>query len=77
MLFDPSYTKSIDVWSCSVIMFMMLNHGKHPIYQSKMDVEEYKKLLKTCKFPPLKDELAQNFIQKIAKREYSERYSVS
>lgn len=30
-----SYSKSVDIWSCSIIMYI-LAFGKHPFYQNKM-----------------------------------------
>ncbi len=26
------YTKAIDIWSCGIIMYMLLNNGTHPFY---------------------------------------------
>jgi len=35
ILNNVSYTKSVDIWSCSIIMFM-LAQGKHPFFAQKM-----------------------------------------
>ena len=35
ILNNLSYTKSVDIWSCSIIMYFLAN-GKHPFYQNKM-----------------------------------------
>lgn len=35
ILNNLSYSKSVDIWSCSIIMFI-LSQGKHPFFQSKM-----------------------------------------
>ena len=43
-----------------------------------MKVDDFKMRLKTLPFPVLKDQpMAQNFIGKISKKEYEERYNVS
>ncbi len=52
ILCNYTYTKSVDIWSLSIIMFMLF-HGKHPFYQSKMTSDEYKRKIKIAKFPPL------------------------
>ncbi len=54
ILFRYTYTKSVDIYSCAVIMYMLFNQGKHPIHQPKMTPEEYKHKLSQSKFPPLK-----------------------
>jgi serine/threonine protein kinase len=58
----PSYTKSVDIWSCAIITYMMFNEGSHPFYVPGMKTEEFKVKLKTNSFLPLSHALAQNFI---------------
>jgi hypothetical protein len=41
-----------------------------------MKTDEFKLKLKNESFPPLSDEMAQNFMEKISKKEYEERYDV-
>jgi serine/threonine protein kinase len=64
----PSYTKSVDLWSCAVIMFMMFNEGRHPFYYPGMKTDEFKLKLKNDSFPPLSNVMAQNFMEKISKK---------
>lgn len=73
----PSYTKSVDLWSCAVILFMLFNEGRHPYYYPGMKTDEFKLKLRTESFPQLPHALAQNFMEKISKREYEERYNVN
>ena len=42
------YSRSVDIWSIGIIMYMLLTGGDHPLYTSKDGAETYKeKLLKT------------------------------
>lgn len=52
ILNNLSYTKSVDIWSCSIIMFLLAS-GKHPFYQTKMTTEDYKRKIRNVIFPPL------------------------
>ena len=52
ILCNYTYTKSVDIWSLSIIMFMLF-HGKHPFFQPKMSSDDYKRKIKIVKFPPL------------------------
>jgi serine/threonine protein kinase len=73
----PSYSKSVDIWSCAIITYMMFHEGAHPFYHPGMKTEEFKYKLKNASFPALSHPLAQNFIEKISKKEYEERYNVN
>ena len=57
-------------------MFMMFSEGTHPLYSPGMNTQEFKHHLKAAHFPKLPHPLAQNFIEKISKKEYEERYNV-
>ena len=39
-----TYTKAIDIWSVSIIMFIMFN-GNHPIWKESMTTEEYSAIM--------------------------------
>ena len=39
IIFQPSYNKSVDLWSCAVIMYLLCTEGKHPIYEKGMKSE--------------------------------------
>lgn len=42
-----------------------------------MKSEDFKNKLKNEEFPKLGDPLAQNFLEKVSKKEYEERYNVN
>lgn len=45
--FKKEYSKSVDVWSSGIVMYMLLTGGSHPLYNIKDSVETYKEKLRT------------------------------
>lgn len=44
--FNKEYSKSVDLWSTGIIMYMLLTGGSHPLFTSKDDAVTYKQKLK-------------------------------
>ena len=36
------YSRSVDIWSTGIIMYMLLTGGNHPLFSSKDNAETYK-----------------------------------
>ncbi len=43
------YSRSVDIWSTGIIMYMLLTGGVHPIFTNKDDAESYKDKLRKTK----------------------------
>jgi serine/threonine protein kinase len=54
ILWNYTYTKAVDVWSCAIIMYM-LKKKSHPFYEAGMSNEDFKEKIKNIVFPPLED----------------------
>ena len=42
--------KPVDIWSVGIIMYMLLNMGKHPFIGKRKSKAEYKRLMKYNSF---------------------------
>jgi serine/threonine protein kinase len=38
--FHKEYSKSVDVWSTGIVMYMLLTGGKHPLFDFQNDNSE-------------------------------------
>jgi len=47
------YTKSIDIWSCGIIMYKLLNNGFHPFYKQGDSTEALMEKIKIGKWQTL------------------------
>jgi len=73
------YFISVDIWSIGILMFMLLNNGKHPFYTKGMDRIDFNKKIKTCKinFYNKISPMAKHLILKLLEPNPSWRYNAS
>jgi serine/threonine protein kinase len=53
-----AYTKSVDIWSCGIIMGMLLNNGNHPFYKKGQTSHQYVQKLKNPNFDNFKGKIS-------------------
>jgi serine/threonine protein kinase len=64
------YSKSVDIWSTGIIMYMLLTGGQHPLFTEEDSADSYKiKLAKITKldFPGHLSGLAENLFMKLTR----------
>ena len=73
------YHYSVDIWSIGILMFMLLNGGKHPFYQKNDKKEDFLKKIKIGKlnFINKLSFMAKNLNQKLCEVDPSWRYSAN
>ena len=71
------YYYSVDIWSIGILMFMLLNNGKHPFYQKGDTREDLAKKIKEGKlhFINKLSYMAKNLLYKLCEPNPSWRYS--
>jgi len=69
--FNQEYTRSVDIWSCGIIMFEILTGGKHPLFENEEDsIDSYKKKLQGISYFDTPNEfswLAKNLFLRLTK----------
>ncbi|CAD8054980.1 unnamed protein product [Paramecium primaurelia] len=78
-ILNKSYNKAVDMWSCGVVLFMLLNQGKHPFYPRISTKKEF-----INSFPDLKYEqplhaspLARDLLQRLLQYDQDSRYTAA
>jgi calcium/calmodulin-dependent protein kinase I len=76
---NKAYSKEVDIWSCGIILFKLLNKGSHPLYTLHESKEAYFLKLQNPKwvFPKRFPSLAMNLILNLTKTNPIERYTAS
>ena len=77
---NKTYSKSVDIWSVGIILYMMLNYGKNPFYNSGDSREAIieKITLKNVEYDDINypiSEMGKHFINKLLKKKSSSRYT--
>ena len=73
------YFLSVDIWSIGILMFMLLNYGKHPFYVTGELKKDYDKKIENCKitFYNKISPMARHLIFKLLEPNPSWRYTAS
>ena len=73
------YFISVDIWSIGILMFMLLNNGKHPFYMKGISKKDFDKKIQSCKinFYNKVSLMAKHLIFKLLEPNPSWRYNAS
>ena len=73
------YFISVDIWSIGILMFMLLNNGKHPFYVKGESRKEFNKKIENCKinFYNKVSPMAKHLIFKLLEPNPSWRYNAA
>jgi len=72
------YSKPVDMWSCGIILYMLLSGGKHPIYKQGDNHESYFKKLEEAQWvmPPNINRYTKDLFLKLVHEDPNFRYTV-
>ena len=73
------YFLSVDIWSIGILMFMLLNNGKHPFYVKGESIKDFNKKIQNCKinFYNKVSPMAKHLILKLLEPNPSWRYTAA
>jgi serine/threonine protein kinase len=73
------YYYSVDIWSIGILMYMLLNNGKHPFYHKDDKKEDFIKKIKLAKLHFINkiSYMAKNLMHKLCEPNPSWRYSAN
>ncbi|CAD8069597.1 unnamed protein product [Paramecium sonneborni] len=78
-ILNKTYNKAVDMWSCGIVLFMLLNQGIHPFYPRISTKKDF-----INSFPDLKYEqplhsspLARDLLQRLLQYDQDSRYTAS
>jgi serine/threonine protein kinase len=73
------YFISVDIWSIGILMFMLLNNGKHPFYVKGINKTDFSKKIENCKinFYNKVSPMAKHLIFKLLEPNPSWRYTAA
>ena len=73
------YFISVDIWSIGILMFMLLNNGKHPFYVKGESIKDFNKKIQNCKihFYNKISPMAQHLLFKLLEPNPSWRYNAA
>ncbi|MCQ2818923.1 MAG: protein kinase [archaeon] len=71
------YGNSVDLWSIGIIMYMLLNNGKHPYYHSGISRHEYIEKVKNIKLKMINkcSPMAKDLLHKLLEMDPEYRYN--
>jgi len=74
---EEQYGKPVDIWSCGLVMYILLSNGNHPLYVKQDTPDTFLEKLKNPQwtFGDNFSELAENFFRKIMSRNPIARYT--
>lgn len=71
------YIKNVDIWSIGIILFLLLNKGKHPFYESGEDKKTFMKKIGNVniKYPSTMNLETQEMLMGMLEKNYNKRLS--